>query len=137
ARLRARRPGGGSAGRRLLAGPARRRRRRCSLHAANWSVGDAGVVGHREMRHIVVLVVIALAACKHSGAHANEEAVPQDSGAIDPAEQAAAYDMQCVGGNLESCRLLATMYLEGKGVLQDLRRATQMLAQACMGANMP
>jgi TPR repeat protein len=83
---------------------------------------------------IAIAVAIGSSACRGKAKLA-DDAAQLDSG-IDPAEQAAAYDKQCVAGDLEACRQLGTAYLEGKGVSQDLPRATALFVQACNGGNM-
>jgi TPR repeat protein len=87
-------------------------------------------------RHFALAIVIAigLSGCRGKVRLADDAA--QLDGGIDPAEQAATYDKQCVAGDLESCRQLGTAYLEGKGVSQDLPRAHALFVQACNGGNM-
>lgn len=89
--------------------------------------------------HVSLCLALAIGAagCKdRSQPKPSEDQLWRDAGSVDPAEQAAAFDKQCVAGDLEACRQLATDYLEGKGVSQDLRRATTLFAQACSGNNM-
>jgi TPR repeat protein len=83
---------------------------------------------------IAIAILIGASAC-HGKAKLVDDAAQLDGG-VDPAEQAAAYDKQCVAGDLESCRQLGTSYLEGKGVSQDLPRAIALFTRACDGANM-
>jgi TPR repeat protein len=83
---------------------------------------------------IAIAIAIAVVACKHSTQLAHDAA--QLDGGVDPAEQAAAYDKQCVTGNQEACFQLATAYLQGAGVSQDLPRATALFIQTCNAGNM-
>jgi len=83
--------------------------------------------------HLVLAVAVALTACRGKGKLV-DDAAQMDSG-VDPAEQAAAYDKQCVAGDLEACHQLGLAYLQGKGVSQDLPRAIALFDQACNRAN--
>jgi TPR repeat protein len=83
---------------------------------------------------IAIAIAFGSSACRGKAKIA-EDAGQLDSG-VDPAEQAAAYDKQCVAGDLEACRQLGTAYLEGKGVSPDLPRATALFTRACDGGNM-
>jgi TPR repeat protein len=84
--------------------------------------------------HVVIALALAAIACRGGKGKLADDAAQLDSG-IDPAEQAAAYDKQCVAGDLEACRQLGTAYLEGKGVLQDLPRSFALFVQACNGSS--
>jgi TPR repeat protein len=83
---------------------------------------------------VAVVIAISFSACRGK-AKLTDDAAQLDSG-VDPAEQAAAYDKQCVAGDLEACRQLGAAYLEGTGVSKDLPRATALFVQACNGGNM-
>lgn len=92
----------------------------------------------RVLGSLCLALAIGAVGCKdRSKPRLTDDQPWRDAGIVDPAEQAAAFDKQCVAGDLEACRQLATDYLEGKGVSQDLRRATTLFAQACYGNNMP
>jgi TPR repeat protein len=65
------------------------------------------------------------------------EDAPAGDGGLDPIELAGRFDRQCAGGDLEACRNLGVMYVEGTGVSRDAPRAAKLFAQACNGGNLP
>lgn len=89
------------------------------------------------MRARLIVLVLALAACRGNSHHSKLTEDARGSGsAVDPSELAAQFDKKCVAGDLEACRNLGVMYAEGTGVSPDPRRAVALFGQACTGGNL-
>lgn len=89
------------------------------------------------VKALLVAILVLAPACSSKSLHLPpEDAAGSDSG-IDPIEQAGRLDHQCAGKDLEACRKLAVMYMEGTGVSPDPKRATALFSQACSGGNLP
>lgn len=84
---------------------------------------------------LVALCAVAIGCSSKSKPALVEDAGVGDGG-LDPVELPGWYDRKCVAGDLEACRKLGVMYVDGNGVSPDPQRATKLFLQACSGGNL-
>jgi len=94
------------------------------------------VIPTSVVKALLGAIVVLATACSGNSLHLPpDDAAVSDPG-MDPIEQAGRRDHQCAGKDLEACRKLAVMYMEGTGVSPDPKRATALFSQGCSGGNL-